>query len=233
MEVIVPLLVAAANDADDTIRLQAALAFDRIRWHAEFQPGGPSTGSSGTGTQTRFRVESIEALRRLLQDKVAPTRIAAADALGRLGPDPGVAADLVAAAGDSDRRLQLAAATAVLKINGPDDRAAGLVLVSLIGSRDPVGDRMMTLEVVKSANARVQGQAIASLASLLTEADPAIRQDAVDCLVAAGPVGRSALPALEQLLNDKDPDQRNMAGIAIAKIEGKTSAARYRSCSDW
>ena len=182
VEVIVPLLVAAANDADDTIRLQAALAFDRIRWHVEFQAGGPITGSSVKGTQTRSRVESIKALRLLLKDKVTPTRIAAADALGQFDADPGVAADLVAAAGDADRRLQLAAARALLKINGPGDPTAGRILVSLIGSRDPISDRMMTLEVVKSATAQVQGQAIAALASLLTEAD------------LADPPGRDRLP---------------------------------------
>jgi HEAT repeat protein len=224
VEVIVPLLVAAANDADDTIRLQAALAFDRIRWHAQFQAGGPITGSSDKGTPTRSRVEGIKALRLLLKDKVTPTRIAAADALGQFDADPGVAADLVAAAGDPDRRLQLAAARALLKINGPGDPTAGRVLVSLIGSRDPISDRMMALEVVGSATAQVQGQAIASLASLLTEADLAIRQDVIDCLIVAGPLARSALPGLEQLLNDKDPDQRNTAGVAITKIEGKTSA---------
>jgi HEAT repeat protein len=82
----------------------------------------------------------------------------------------------------------------------------------------------VALEVVKSATVQVQGQAIAALASLLTEANLPIRQDVIDCLVAAGPVARSALPALEQLLNDKDPDKRNKAGVAITKIEAKSSA---------
>jgi HEAT repeat protein len=224
LDVIVPALIAAASDADDAIRLQAALAFDRIRLQAEFQAGGATAGSSTKERQTRLSSECITTLRELLKDKVAPTRVAAADALGQFGPESGVTADLVTATADPDRRLQLAAAKSLLKINGPDDPTAGRVLVSLIGSRDPTGDRMMILDVVKSASAQIQGEAIAALASLLSEADLVIHQDVIDCLVAAGPVARTALPAIEKLLNDKDPMQRNMAGVAITKIGGKASA---------
>jgi HEAT repeat protein len=224
LEVIIPVLVAASSDADDTIRLQAALAFDRIRMQVQFQAGGPVMGSAGNGTQSRLRADTIKVLRLLLRDRVTATRIAAADALGQFDADPGVAADLVAAAEDTDRQVQLAAARALLRINGPGDPTAGRILVSLMGSRDPVGDRMMVLETVKSATAQVQREAMTALASLLTEADHAIHPDVIDCLVAAGPLARSAVPALEQLLLDKDPEERNLAGVGIAKIEGKTGA---------
>ncbi len=170
-----------------------------------------------------LRARSINALRALLKDKASPTRVAAADALEKLGADEEAAADLVAATGDSDRDVRFAAARALLKINGANDGAAGRTLVALIGSRDPIGDRLSILQAVNSASPEVQNRAIAVLSSLLGEDDLLIHPDVVDCLVAAGPRARPALPALERLLNGKTPEERGIAAIAIARIEGTTS----------
>ena len=243
-DVVVPVLAAAASDKDEKVRAEAALAFGRLL--AVLPPGGqlgqspansmriiPVSAPANQGGRLisipikemapALRALSSKALRPLLKDRASPTRIAAADALGQLGPDPDAAADLIVAAGDPERDLQLAAARALLKINGANDPTAGRTLVALIASREPIGDRMIILELVKSASAGVQDQAMAALASLLTDADLMIHQDVIDCLVAAGPRARLALPAVERLLNDKDPRQRCMAAIAVARIEVKTS----------
>ena len=221
--VMVPILVVAASDLVENIRCEAALAFGRIRSQRVSQGGVSIPITDVGGMAPGLRAESIKALRRLLKEKALGTRIAAADALGRLGPDPEAVVDLVAATRDAGRELQFSAAQALLKINGANDPTAGRTLVALIGSRDPIGDRLGILNLVRSTGEEVQDQVIVALASLLTEADPAIHQDAIDCLIAAGPRARTALPAIERLLNDKDPDRRCMAAIAVARVDGKIS----------
>jgi HEAT repeat protein len=231
-EVVVPILAAAAGDRDENVRSEAVLAFRRLLLANSMRliPVSAPVVQAGRiivipirEMTPALRGLSIKALRPLLKDRANTTRIAAADALGQLGPDRDSGADLVSATADADRDVQLAAARALLKVNGANDRTAGRTLVALIGSQDPIGERMMILDLLKSASAGAQDQAIAVLGSLLTDADPTIHQDVIDCLVAAGPRARLALPALERLLNDKDPEQRCTAAIAVARIAGKTS----------
>jgi HEAT repeat protein len=218
-EVVVAILVAAASDIEEKVRREAALAFGRIR----LQRGPRITTTTVGGMVPSPRGESIKALRLLLKDKASLTRIAATDALGQLGPEPEVVADLVAATGDADRDVRFAAARALLKVNPINDRAAARTLVALILDRDPVDDRRAVLDVMMSSSQELQDQAVAALAALLADVDPTIRPDVIDCLVAAGPRARAALPALEGLLKDEDPIHRAIAGLAVATITGQSS----------
>jgi HEAT repeat protein len=214
-EVVVPILIAAANDSDPGVRLEAALALGRIQHAVAVMPGGVT--ASGP------RSEIITALRRLMEDNASATRVAAADALGRFGPDAATAADLVTATRDKERDVRLAAARALLKVSGPDDASAGQTLIALVGDPGPIADRRAVLDVVISAGAAVQDRAAAALAGLLNDADTSIDADVIDCLVPLGPRARVALPALGRLLDDEDSAHRAMAGLAFATIGGKSA----------
>jgi HEAT repeat protein len=216
-EVLVPSLIAAASDIDPSVRQEAALALGRIEQAATLQFAVTSTGGPAPG----LRTESQSALRLLLKDQASAARVAAADALGHYGADEATAVDLVTATRDPERDVRLAAARALLKVNGPNDPAAAQTLVALVGDPEPVADRRAVLDVVMSASAEVQDRAATILAGLLSDADPSIDSDVIDCLVPLGPRARVALPALERLLDDEDPAHRAMAGIAFASIGGK------------
>ena len=174
-------------------------------------------------TAARLRSAIITALRRLLEDDAIATRVAAADALGRFGPDAATVADLVTATRDKEWDVRFAAARALLKVGGPDDPAAGRTLVALVGDPEPIADRRAVLDVVMTAGAAMQDQAAAVLADLLDDADTSIDADVIDCLMPLGPRARVALPALGRLLDDEDPAHRALAGIAFATISGKSS----------
>jgi HEAT repeat protein len=217
-EVVVPTLIAAASDSDPGVRLEAALALGRFQHAVASRVAVTPSG----GTASGLRTEIITALRRLLADNASATRVAAADALGRFGPDTATAADLVTATRDQERDVRFAASRALLKVGGANDPSAGQTLVALVGDPEPIADRRAVLDVVMSAGAATQEQAAAVLADLLNDADTSIDADVIDCLMPLGPRARVALPALGRLLDDEDPAHRALAGIAFATIGGKS-----------
>jgi HEAT repeat protein len=227
LDVVVPILVAAANDVEENVRYEAACAFGCL-----ISPGVPGRAqlivTSHGELSPSLRSASIKALRRLVYDQASPTRILAADALGLFGPDPEAAADLAAVTGDNDRDVRFAAARALLKVGGPNDPVAGRTLVALVADPEAIADRRAILDVVLSAGEDVRGQAVAALARLVAGVDlphdkDDIHGDVVDCLVSCGPRARAALPTIERLLNAEDPVERATAGIAAATIEGNAS----------
>jgi HEAT repeat protein len=220
--VVVPILVAAANDVAENVRYEAACAFGGLIATSEPRRAQLIVTSHGEASP-RLRSASIKALRRLVHDQTTPTRIAAADALCLFGPDPEAAADLAAVTGDNDRDVRFAAARALLKVGGPNDPVAGRTLVALVADPEAIADRRAILDVVLSAGEEVQDQAVAALARLLADIDLPIHGDVVDCLVACGPRARAALPTFERLLNDEDPAERAIAGIALATIGGNAN----------
>jgi hypothetical protein len=157
----------------------------------------------------------------MLKDPSSRIRAEAAGALGEFGPDPALVADLTAAAGDDDRAVRLAAARALIKINGSDDPTAARTLVALVASPDAVPDRLQVLQAVRTMSEAVQDRTVAALVGLLSHGDPDIVPDVIACLPEAGARARAALPALEALLNDPEPGLRAGAGMAIVAIEGR------------
>jgi HEAT repeat protein len=219
---VVPILVTAASDGEEKVRFEAACAFGRL-----IPPGVAGRAQPVVTTHGKMspalRAESIKALSRLMHDQASPTRIAAADAIGLFGSAPDAAADLVTATGAKDRDVRFAAARALLKVSSANDRSAGRTLVALVADPEPIADRRAILDVVLSAGEEVQDQAVAALARLVADVDLPIHVDVVDCLVACGPRARAALPTFERLLNDEDPAERAIAGIAVATIDGNAT----------
>jgi len=215
------VLTAAVNDPDAGVRLEVGRGRGRVR--VVVPVNHDTAPEDGREPAEAVRRAYLGALHRLFKDRDAAVRVAAADAAAVVGPDREAAADLVSAAGDGDRDVRLAAAKALLAVNGPGDPSAARVLVALIADPEPVGDRHQVLAALAAADAETREQAVAALAGLLTRADPSVLPDVIDCLAAAGPVAKSALPSLEGLLKNKDANLRASVGIAVAGIEGKGS----------
>jgi HEAT repeat protein len=220
--VVVPVLVVAAKDTRDEVRLEAARGFGRVVDLATYF-ALPTAGAPG-GLSPELRTECVDALRRLLGDRAYEVRAAAADALANYGPDPGLAGDLANATGDGERDVRFASAKALLKVNGPGDATAVKALVALAAEPDLVPDRRAVMEVVRAAGPEAQALAAEALARLVAPGtDPVVLHDVIGCLSLAGPGARATLPALEGLMKGKDPDLRYAAGMALAEIELFTS----------
>jgi HEAT repeat protein len=212
----VPVLIVAAGDEREDVRIEAARGLGRVPLYRAMLRG---TRSTWGGLTPALRDDAFRTVRRLLKDRSSPVRAEAAGALAGFGPDPSRSADLTAAAADDDRAVRLAAAKALVKVNGPSDPAAARPLLALVASPDAVPDRPEVLQAVKTMSEAVQDRAVAALADLLLHGDPDILPDVLACLPEAGPRAKAAVPVLEALLDHADPGVRAATGMAIVAIE--------------
>jgi HEAT repeat protein len=213
---VAPALAAAADDGTDMVRLEATRALGRLPALAS-SPNRSPTGRPGR-LAPATRAKCIGAMRRLLRDCSSAVRAEAAGALAEFGADPAAVADLAAAAGDPDRAVRFAAARALLRVNGSGDRVAAEALVGLVADPRPARDRIDVV-ALRDASDEARGRAYAALSDLLSRADPSVRPEVIFCLMADGDRARVALPSLEALLDDRDPDVRALAGNAIAFVD--------------
>jgi HEAT repeat protein len=126
---LIPVLSAAADDDQIEVRVETARILGRILARAASEIRSSADSLKSPAVQLRSKCVSI--LYRLLKDRIGDVRAAAADLLGDGGLDPSVAAELIAAAGDSDRGVRLEIARTLLRINF-DVRRAALDLLSII-----------------------------------------------------------------------------------------------------
>ena len=182
-----------------------------------------AASGSPASPAVQVRSQCIAILYRLLTDRVGNVRAAAAESLGDVGNDATVAAELVAAAGDSDRDVRLAIARSLLRINGPGDRTAAGILTSLVCEREPVGDRSLAFSVLMQASEETRNHALMGLVELLSHADAEVQPDLITCLGDAGPQARVVLPALEKLLSDPEPGTRATAVMTILRIDDQNN----------
>ncbi len=206
--VVVPVLVSAALDHRDAVRVEVARDFGRVNVQA--------------GRLTpELKARSLETLGRLLDDPASEVRAAAAESLGEFAPDSMPIPRLVAATSDKDRTVRSTAARSLLKFHVNGDRVAIQALLKLVADPEPVPDRGQVVDILKATSNEVQDQAVTLLAKLLSDGDPMVRPDVIDCLQSVGPRARSAVPLLEPLLDDDDPILRANVGLAIVAILGK------------
>jgi HEAT repeat protein len=215
----VPVLTAAAGDDREDVRIEAARGLGRVVVYCSILKGSRSASGESGGWTPTLRDEALGAVRRLLKDRSSLVRAEAAGALAEFGPDPSRSADLIAAADEGDRAVRLAAARALVKVNGPDDPASARTLIALVASPDAVPDRPEVLRVVRTMGEVVQDQAVAALVDLLSHGDPDILPDVLACLPEAGPRAKAAVPILEEMLNHAEPALRAGAAMAIVAIE--------------
>jgi HEAT repeat protein len=225
----IPLLITAAGDEREDVRIEVARGLGQVARYRSLVRGVQSLSTTPGGLPPGLRDDALRTVRRLLKDSSRAIRTEAAGALGEFGPDPAVTADLIAAAGDDDRMVRLAAARALVKINGPEDRTAARTLIAMVAGTDAVADRSEVLQAAKTMSEAVQDQAVAALVGLLSHGDPVIVPDVLACLPEAGPRATAALPVLEAMLDDAEPSLRAGAAMAIVAIEGQDNLRPLRS----
>jgi HEAT repeat protein len=215
---LISVLSRAAEDASDSVRIDTAKILGRIvargTVNAQMEHDHVDALAAEAGSQ------ATAILCRLLKDPLIEVRTAAAEAIGEGGPGP-PPAELIAAAGDADREVQLAVAKSLLRRNGPDDRTAARILCALIADPGPIADRFQILRLVQGTSKETQERAVQALAGLLSHVDVAVLPDVIACLGESGQSARSALPVLEKLLDDPEPSTRASASMAILSINEK------------
>jgi HEAT repeat protein len=219
-QTVLQVLVGAAFDDEAEVRREVALALGR-RVASQYlgMPAGLTPAESSTCVTT---------LRRLLKDAAATVRVAAAESLGETEPEPAASVDLGVALGDNDRAVRFAAARTLLRANRSGVTEAVKTLLGLISDPDWFADHRQALEALKDVRGEGEGLVVLWLAELLARDDlpdrkNQVRHYAIDMLMYSPLDTRPALPALEALVNDTDPDLRAHAVSAVARIAGKES----------
>jgi HEAT repeat protein len=159
------------------------------------------------------RAEDVASLVKQLKSPDEELRRAAAKGLGELGPDAKPAVpDLTRALKDGDLFVRRFAAQALGEV-GPDAKAAVPAL------KEALGDKKKEVgEAAAAALARLGPDGVAALTDLLKDAkkDAAVRRKAVEALGRAGDDAKPAVPALTDLL--KDRDLRTDAAAALGDL---------------
>lgn len=202
------LIDAAAGDADPRVRGSAVDALNRLgegpveRLLAELTGASPENAADWV-TARRY-VAALSADRPEL-------RMAAANALGRLGDDAATP-KLVAALDDSDSRVQARAAHALGRLDDP--RAVGS-----LEERLTAGDELLRRAAADALGSLATDRALRALLTLLDDGDESLRRlaasalgnasstEPVKPLVAAltddsGPVRRAAVFSIIELLSN-------------------------------
>ena len=185
------------------------------------------------GKDSRLEIEAVEALGRigpeaipplteLLRDKEVWVRLKAAIALGMIGPEAKAAVPaLTELLKDKYSQVRLVAAMTLGDI-GPEAKAAVPALTELLKDEDS--------EVLASAASflvRIDPEKAKILISVLKDMDRkaglSVRQAAAKALGKIGPEAKTAIPALTELLKDKEV--RLDVAEALGKIgpEAKTA----------
>ncbi len=218
---VIPVLLAAVRDSEPDIRRSAANGIARaVVFASQTVPSSPETHG---GLAPDLREQILKALRVLLKDPSFKVRAAAVSSLVEFGTAPTTSPDLVAATGDEDEDIRIAASVSLLKLNGNSDPTAGRTLLAMLSDPDLTLPHIRIVEVLKETCESVQDQAVSALMTLLSKDEPDLRDVAMGCLAIMGERARRALPAIEALLNDPNPHLRAAAESAFGEIGGKTT----------
>jgi HEAT repeat protein len=239
-------LIERARSADVEVRSEAAEAL-QARATAALDGLGGMAGfpdDDDLATLDRFRVEAkplIPALAALFQCEHEQSRVAAALALGAIGPDAEKcrpALREVVRDKKSPRGLRLVAAPALLNVT-PRNEVAGREFVELFRNAfwdDAEDGEDEGVDASMTDDESIAGWSGPFLAVLLTFADRSIaeipslaeamqadshrgvRLTAIAALAALQAEARSAIPSLRKLLNDGDAAVQKLAGLAIVWI---------------
>lgn len=195
----VPRLIEALDSKDENLRGQAAYA---LGW-----------------MQTKA-AEAVPALAEALGDRSSFVRFRAATALALMADEADAAVPaLREALGDEDARVRLQAAVALGEI-GPPTEVVVADFGPLLDDRDR-HVRMIAVDVL----GRHGPEAVPSLTKGLRRGDETLCRLTIVTLTRMGPDAKAAAPALEQILNDRRMELRDMAARALASIRSEPAAA--------
>jgi HEAT repeat protein len=234
----IPALVQALTDPDKEVRCGAARALGAIR--SEKPAAAEALLKRLHDRDEEFRTACREGLVGIGPGAVGPltgalkaediaTRRSAAELLRKIGPEARAAlAALCAAAKDADPQVRAAAVTALRDVvtvpaDGKIDAAGQSVLQALAG-----GLRDSDEEVRIAAHLgmiRLGAAAAPTLATALSEKEPAVRRLAAETLQKLGPNARTAAGDLIATLRDADAEVRDGAGWALEALDPELRTA--------
>jgi HEAT repeat protein len=234
----VPILVGALDEPDREVRCGAARALGVI--HAKDAAAAESLLKHLYDADADFRTAcreglvgigpgSVGPLSGALKAGDAPTRIAAAEVLKKLGPRAQEALPaLVAAAKDADSQVRTAALAALRDVvtvpaDGKLDPAGESALQAFtVGLRDADGEVRIAAHL---GMIRLGRAAAPALATALGDKDAPVRRLATETLQKLGPDARLAVPELIAALRDADAEVRDGAGWALEALDPELRAA--------
>jgi HEAT repeat protein len=190
----VPVLNDLLKDTDSSVVKAAADSLGRI---------GPDARGA------------VPALIEAMQDRDVEVRRQVVVALGRIGPGAVAAVPALTDALQNKSRPERWRYAQALGDIGPEAKSALPVLRDVAQPKSFKPDRVWSLYAL----VRIDGDApaMASLTDLLK--DRVAAPDAAEALGRIGPPAKAAVPALRDLLKDKNPDVRKAAGEALKKID--------------
>ncbi len=230
-------LIAAANDSDERVQkaVQSALRSIGVGSAQAVE----SLTASATSGDVSERLHAIRALGNLgyrgdnhpnptpvlislLSDPERLIRIAAAEAISKVGPAAQDATPkLIQMLQDSDPEIKAAGAKGLERMHTVDQEAIDAITkaitdtnpavrLSLVGA---LGDSMLSY--------RKKDQLVAVLVPLLSDPDRLVRLTAAKGLRFSGEAGGQASSALSALLTQNDPEIKQAAAEALANIGSK------------
>jgi HEAT repeat protein len=186
----------------------------------------PATGH--TPTPQTPATGDIPALIRALEDEDPDMRVAAANALGEIGPEAmeAVPALVWAALEDEDRDVR---SVAVWALGGIEPEVAISVLSRVLEDGDP--DQVRTSAILGLRQSK--GEAVPALIRALEDKDPDMRIAAVEVLGWIGPEVAEAVPVLIRVLeDDADPRVRESAAYELGYMGSEAVPALTRALED-
>jgi HEAT repeat protein len=204
-------LASALAHEDDEARADAAWALGEIGPHASAAVPAlvaALQGESGPAPWVASPYATAPA-------NATSVRVAAAEALGRIGRPPGKVVQGLAGAltsGDASVRWWAASALAAL---GPAGRVGRARLVERAAADELWEVRVQALHAIVGVDADA-GTAVGAVAPFLDDADPLVRAGAARSLARLGAVAGAALPMLRVALGDTERHVRRNALYAVA-----------------
>jgi HEAT repeat protein len=147
-----------------------------------------------------------------MADPEAKVRAASLAAIGQIAaPDQAVPA-LAKGLADRDDAVRLVAAARLRQL-GAASKGAAKELAAALADSDP-----SVAQAAAEALIRIGEPASAPLAAQLASSSPSARKLALASLAKIGPAAKSAIGAIEKCRNDSDPQIKQLAEAALARI---------------
>jgi HEAT repeat protein len=151
-------------------------------------------------------------------------RIAAAKALGKLGPKNGLSS-LVRLLSDKNQRVKFAAELAVMEMG----KTAVPYLTNLLHSPDKEV-RTNAYKALIRTLVDMRKEGVQPLANLLKDSDPKVRIAAVNGLVQADPKNRALIPTIDEALKtEENPHVRKAYNLALVTIKAQQGRSKKYS----